>query len=184
MAEIPVGTHDARVISSALGKASTGKEQLAILFEDPSGNRLTWYGYFTESAWGTTERALQALGWDPAENDYRFMDLHETALLVDRHANIVVEAEVNQETGEVRNRVRWVNKPGDGLALKERMTPEDAASFSASIRQRLIASRGMPAQPRTKTQVAQAQGRAVTAAAASRAAAPAVADAADDDIQF
>ncbi len=59
------GKYRARPIAAALGLTSKGTDQIAVTFEllDPAGERITWYGFFTEK---TTDRTLESLrhcGW-------------------------------------------------------------------------------------------------------------------------
>ena len=132
---------------------------------------MTWYGFFSERAWETTEKALRALGWDPVEHDYQFDALSPgdpmDTPLAGAEASLVIEQEDDGEGG-CRTRIRWVNSPGGALAVKERMEPGEAAAFSDDLRARLIARRGPqqrrpapasharrpPATPRTSAQPA------------------------------
>ena len=56
------GTYRARAIEGALGFTKGDKEQAAILLDvsegEAEGQRITWFGYFTEK---TTDRTMEAL---------------------------------------------------------------------------------------------------------------------------
>jgi hypothetical protein len=150
---IPVGTFKARATEAALGTTSKGGEQVAVNFQilegEAQGQFVTWWGYFTEK---TTERTLESLehcGWQGDDlNDLAGIDRNEVYL--------VIEHEQDQQ-GELRARVRWVNAAG-GIAMQNRMAPADAASFAQRMRGTVLARRQAkgqaPAaqQPRTNAQ--------------------------------
>ena len=129
-------TVKARALEGALGLTNTGKDQIALLFkllEGPDENRMIpWYGFFTEK---TTERTLETLelcGWEGDDlSDLTGIDRNEVYL--------VIEHEQDQQ-GEVRARVRWVNGAG-GIAMQNRMDPAQAASFAQRMRGTVLARR-------------------------------------------
>lgn len=146
---VGAGEHHARVTAHALGRAGTGKEQIAVTFsveEDGKTSSITWYGYFTDASYAVTERALQALGWDPAAHDYAFHELNGSEVLVGAEASIVVEEDVNRDGNPVM-KVRWVNQPGGGVALKERMSDDEAKTFASTLRKKIIAAKGQAPAP-------------------------------------
>ncbi|MCE9637712.1 MAG: hypothetical protein K8T90_18590 [Planctomycetes bacterium] len=153
--DIQPGRYIGTVTSSCLGRAGNGTEQIAIGFDvhlgvDQQSVPMTWYGFFTDKAWETTEKALRALGWDPAEHDYQLdalnpQDPYDTPIK-GAEAQLVLEHEDDGEGGQ-RIRIRWVNSVNGGLVVKERMDPGTAAEFSQTLRSRLIAQRG-PQTPR------------------------------------
>lgn len=170
---VSAGQKFAKVTAHALGRAGTGNEQIAISFDVEGEGSITWYGYFTDAAYKTTERALIALGWNPEENNYAFDQLNETEILVGAEAMLVCEDDEDQE-GRPVVRVRWVNSPnGGGVALKERLTAEEASSFAANLRKRIIATKGPGAS----------KARPAAGRAPARRGAPAAA-AVEDDIPF
>ena len=136
MAVIAVGRHAVKVVSHALGRSSTGTPHVAVLFEDAGGDRITWYGYLSDAAMERTIKSLQALGWDPVANNGMVDSLNGTDLLVGRDAEVVVDTEVYN--GEVRHKVKWVNAVGGGLG--EGMAADDATSFAASLRQKILSA--------------------------------------------
>jgi len=156
--DIQPGRYLGTVTSSCLGRAGNGTEQLAIGFDVHLGVEqqsvpMTWYGFFTDRAWETTEKALRALGWDPTEHDYQLdalnpQDPYETPIR-GAQAQLVLEHEDDGEGGQ-RIRIRWVNSVNGGLVVKERMDPGSAAEFSQTLRSRLLAQRG-PQTPRRPT---------------------------------
>ena len=170
--DIQPGRYMGTVTSSCLGRAGNGTEQIAIGFDvhlgvDQQSVPMTWYGFFTDRAWETTEKALRALGWDPAEHDYQLdalnpHDPYETPLK-GAQAQLVLEHEDDGEHGQ-RIRIRWVNSVGGGLVVKERMEAGEATAFSQNLRAKLIAQKG-PQQRRPA-----APARPVAAPAAARTA--------------
>lgn len=147
---IPPGRYQATVTASALGKAQMGSEQLAIgldvhLGDEAQSQPMTWYGYFSDKAWPITEKALKALGWNPAEHDFRLDELNpaeptETPLK-GAECTVVIEDDPTESDPD-RVVVRWINGSGGGIALKERMDGATASAFTGSLRSRLIAQAG------------------------------------------
>lgn len=127
------GTHRARAVEWALGMSTTGKEQIAVMFQltqgPHEGKHITWFGFFTDS---TVERTLESLrhcGWDSdslAELDH--LDANEVELVID------------DETyeGKTRSKVKWVNRVSK-LALKEQMSPAQVQAFAAKLRGKTVA---------------------------------------------
>jgi hypothetical protein len=129
-------TVKARAVEAALGKTSTGGEQIAVLFqllEGPNeGQRITWYGYFTDKTLDRTLESLDHCGW---EGD----DLSNLDGIDRNEVYLVIEHEPDQQ-GEIRARVRWVNAAG-GIAMQNRMDAASAASFAARMRGEVLARR-------------------------------------------
>ncbi len=142
------GTYTAKPIQAVLAKTSTGKEQVAVEFElieeDVRGQRITWYGFFTEGTFDSTIEGLRACGWEGDD----LSDLSSVNGSVE--ASLVVEHEEYQ--GNVKARVRWVNKAG-GVAVKDRIPDDEAKRFAARMRGRISAGvvksggGGKPAAP-------------------------------------
>lgn len=139
-------TLKARATHGMLGYTAGGKEQIAvellILEGEHEGERLSWYGYFTEGTFARTLESLRLLGW-------RGDDLSDLSGIDENAVSIVVDEE--EYNGERKVRVRWINAPG-GLALKEPMTSDQAKAFAAKMRGRVLAlSKGngakQPPQP-------------------------------------
>src|SRR3954466_6748613 len=117
---IPAGTYRARAVEGALGFTSKGTEQIAVQFTvvegEQKGHYITWYGYFSEKTLERTLESLEYCGW---EGD----DVSDLIGLDKNEVTIVVEHEQDEE-GQVRARVRWINS-GGGIAMKERMNVSD-----------------------------------------------------------
>lgn len=135
---LPVGTHDVRIVSHVLSKASTGTPCVVIDVEDKDARRLRWYGYLSERAVEGTIERLQDIGWDADAADWQIESLNGTTLLVDKPCQVVVEDE--EYEGKIRRKVKYLNPPGGRVS--ETMEPAEAKSFSNDLRKRLIASRG------------------------------------------
>ena len=139
------GRFKARACSWGLGYTSTGKEQVAVelkLTEEVfTGERITWYGYFTEGTQERTFESLRALGW---EGD----DLSNLTGLDKNEVSIVVQGEEYQ--GRTSLKVKFINPLG-GLALKETMTPDQAKAFARRMKGWAVASRqAKPANAESK----------------------------------
>lgn len=149
---IPAGTYAATVTGSALGRTSGGKEQIAVSLDVHVNDResgqmypvqMTWYGFFTDAALQTTDKALAALGFDATQRDISELgpeQPHESPI-VGAECEVVVEIERSDEYGD-RPKIRWLNRRGGGLVMKERMDAVSAKAFGASLRSRLLAVRG------------------------------------------
>lgn len=129
---------DAAVKSVALGKTGTGKIQLAITFEHrtegvPSAP--TSYLYFTDACMEMTEKALRTLGWDPIENQWGIDDMITMGAIIGAKASLVCAWE--EWEGKNRFKVKFINEPGGGGAVKERLSSDEASSFTSALRQRL-----------------------------------------------
>ena len=130
------------VVSSGLGVASTGTEQIAVLFEyvkDGEPRRITWYGSFTEKGMEWADKGLAAIGWDPVANTYAYNILNgddpATNPIIGKKAKLVLDYDMDLD-GNDRLKVKFVNSLGGGLGLKERMSAEDAQGFAARMRAR------------------------------------------------
>lgn len=131
---------NAKVTGSVMGHTSTGKEQLAVTFEtdDPKTPSVTKYLFFTDAAIDMTTKALVALGWKPEDYDYNVALLNGTDVLVGRACSLVLEVETYE--GRAQTKVVFVNSAGGGV-VKDRMSAEQGAAFSSTVRERLMRSR-------------------------------------------
>jgi hypothetical protein len=127
----------AKGVTADLGYTSKGREQVAVQFAivdgEYAGRNFTWYGYFGDDLNGSakntpteiTIKALRACGWAGDDiTNLEGIDREEVELV------IAIEPDLE---GTPRNRVKWVNKPGGGLALKERMDDKQRAAFKARM---------------------------------------------------
>ena len=62
---LAAGNYRGRPVRAALGTSSKGTEQIAVEFEliEPAGERMTWYGFFTEATTDRTIESLRHCGW-------------------------------------------------------------------------------------------------------------------------
>ena len=131
--------YTARAVEAELGFASTGTEQVAILFEvAETGQQLTWYGYFTEKSEARTIESLRHAGW---LGD----DLADLSTVGSQECQIVIDDETYQ--GQTREKVIFVNALGSGgggggIALKTVMTPEEKRAFATRMKGTVIAGNG------------------------------------------
>lgn len=138
---IPEGHHRARALDGVLGYTLNGNEQIAVLFQlldgELQGQRITWYGYFTEKTTERTFESLEHCGWEGDDlSDLTGIDRNEVTLVVEHETG---------EDGVRRARVRWVNSSG-GIAMKDRMEPGDAKAFASRMRGALVARRQQKGQ--------------------------------------
>ncbi len=148
--------NDASVKSIDLGTTSTGKEQLAITFDhdDTSYPSVTKYLFFTDASLPITRDDLAALGWDPEANAWAIDELLASGSLIGARADLVCAYE--EYNGKRTLKVKFINAPGERRgALKDRMTPDQAKSFTSSLRNRLGVTGGATRRPQvTKADVA------------------------------
>lgn len=166
---IQPGTYRARAIEGALGFTKGGKEQVAVQFDllDFEGQRITWYGYFTENTTQSTFRALRSCGWTGSD----LSDLSELSNPNGPEVYLVIEHETYE--GKTTAKVRWVNG-ASGLAMKNAMAPDQAKAFAARMQAQLAAFDAATKQ----AEAAPAKG------AAPKNAKPAAAPKKSDDIPF
>lgn len=133
--ESMAGTHRARAVEWALGISSTGKEQVAVMFELVGGphdtKHITWFGYFSDL---TVERTLESLrhcGWDSDS-------IAELDSLGANEVELVIEDETYE--GKTRSKVKWVNRISR-LQMKEQMNAQQVAAFAAKLRGKTVASK-------------------------------------------
>ncbi|MCU0232149.1 MAG: hypothetical protein MUC67_12385 [Acidobacteria bacterium] len=165
------GTYRARPLSAVLGFTQSGSPQIAVEFAivDPPGERIVWYGYFTDKTWERTEDALRYCGWNGSDiSDFSYGNPLPVGF--DQEVELVVEEELDQE-GRPRPRVRWVNS-GAGVALRNVMTTAQAKQFAAELRAKImLRAKGQGAKPASGPKPLPAP-------------TPAPAAVADDDIPF
>ena len=137
---IDEGIYRARAVEGALGYTSNNTEQVAVDFaiteEGHENQRITWYGFFTEKTVETTLKSLRAMGWAGDDlSDLSGIDANEVYL--------DIQHEEDQE-GNLRARVRWVNATAGGLALKTRMDEGAAKAFAERMKGHVLAQKNRP----------------------------------------
>lgn len=145
------GRHTAKAIEWKLGITGTGKEQIGVLFQLQDGQTLTWYGYFTEQTVERTLESLEHMGWDGSDiTNPKGLDSNEVSL--------VVESEASPSDGKMYPRVKWVNKIGGGLAMKEELSGGALQSFKQRMQGAVMArrqKRGAPQQSQQRRSMRQ-----------------------------
>lgn len=129
------------------GRTNNGNDQVAVLFRfthpELEQETITWFGTFADGkATEITVRALRACGW-AGDNlaDMTGIDSQEVEL-------VLVEEE--DQEGNLRTKVRWVNKPGGGkVELKNALNQGEVQALTNRMKGYLIASKqGQPQAPR------------------------------------
>jgi len=131
------GFYRARAVEHQFGVAETGTEQVAVTFEIRTEGRwkeyrITWFGYFTEGTVRRTLESLRTCGWEGDDvTDLVGLDRNE------------VELEVVHEAynGELRAKVKWVNRVSGVFRVKNPMTVEQKRALSARVRHLALAMR-------------------------------------------
>lgn len=147
------GNYRGRPIRAALGITGTGKEQIGVQFEltEPAGQRITWYGYFTEGTFDRTIEALRSCGW--AGTDLAEFQGEVLPVGFDQEVELVIKHEEYPEhSGKYNAKVAFINS-GGGLAMKEALDSSAARSFGARMKGRIAAfdrSGGRKPAPRAR----------------------------------
>lgn len=146
---ITPGRHRARAIKAELGFTSTGKEQIAITFDllDLPGQRITFYGLFITEILGKAKRSqcdqtmesMRNCGWS---ND----DVTDPQGITDNEVELVIDSETGDD-GVTRMRVKWVNSPNSGSALKTVMPDAQKGAFAAKMKAAALMSRAKAPPP-------------------------------------
>lgn len=133
----------AKAIEWGLGETSKGTEQVAVRFEilteNAEFNHITWYGYFSDKTVDRTIESLRICGWEGDDlTNLTGLDKNEVELVI---------GDEEDEDGNMRARVRWVNRPS-GLALKAPLAGDKAKAFAASMRDKIRAIDAANGTPR------------------------------------
>ena len=123
---IAPGKYRAKVLDWDFGRSGKGTPYIAVRFEIPSGDTITWFGYFTRAALERTVESLRYCGW--IGHDINRM--REDGM-GSKEPEIVVEHE--EYEGKVRARVQWVNS-GVGPAGTGSMGEDELRAFAAEMR--------------------------------------------------
>jgi hypothetical protein len=128
----------AKYVTYEIGLASTGKEQIGILFEVTDGPRagqqLTWYGSFSRDAFPITVRALRELGWSGEKIDTLRRELRPGM-------PVQLVCELEQYQGKDRLKVKFINRRGQ-VRMDQLLTPEQRRSFAVEVQGMLDAGLG------------------------------------------
>jgi hypothetical protein len=126
------GKFKARAETFDMGFTDSGKEQVAVSFlligGDHDGDRLTWYGSFSDAAVERTLDSLTYAGWNGSD----FVNLPGLG-------STEVELDVAEEkyNGKVNTKVNWVNRIG--VALKNQMDQGQKTAFANKMKGRIAA---------------------------------------------
>lgn len=142
------GNHRARATQAALGTSSTGNDQVAVQFEildwetgTPNGEKITWYGSFTDKAFPITVRALRNMGWTGDDlSDLSTVSANE----------VVLDVAQEEYDGKLQTKVKWVNAIEDnsGPVLKAPMSEDKAKAFAAKMKGKVLAFNQSEGKPR------------------------------------
>jgi hypothetical protein len=131
------GTYHAIAKSGVLGLTKTGREQVAVEFEvvdaEWAGQKLVWYGYFTEKTEKRTLESLRLAGWKGSD----LSDLSDLSAQDVPTVQLVVEVE--EYEGRAAPRVRWVNGTAGGSAVSTPLDDQQRKSFAARMKARVLA---------------------------------------------
>lgn len=131
---IQPGRYKAKAIDWKLGVTSNGNEQIGVLFQLDDGQTLTWYGHFTEKTAERTLESLEHMGWDG-------VDITNPVGLDANDVQLVIEHEVSEKDGKTYPKVRWVNRLGGGLGIKEELTGGALMNFKQRMQGAVMARR-------------------------------------------
>ena len=170
---LTTGTHHARALDAAFGVARTGTKQVAVTFEitdgECAGERVTWYGFFTEKTAERTIAALRTCGCTFPNSDVT--NLEGLA------KNLVALKCVEELDGDGNPIVRaaFVNPiPTSGAAVGQLMDDAQKRKLATDMRGLLAATPPPQRAPATRTNVVRPSFGAPRAAQAN----------ADDDVAY
>jgi hypothetical protein len=123
----------AKLVDWQMGLASTGNEQIGVLFEllDPpfQGRSITWYGSWTVDAFPITVRALKEMGWTGVQIATLKHELR-------KGTEVVLVCEVEEFNGKPRSKVKFVNRAGE-IRMASTMTNDQKRAFAVELQQML-----------------------------------------------
>lgn len=141
---IAEGKHRGRGVpgTGVMGKTAKGAPQVGVEFEflDIPGQRLTWYGNFSETVVGEDQKPIYQItleslyhcGWISG-------DLQNLDGLDQNEVTLTVKHEEYQ--GKTHAKIAWVNKAGGGIAMKNAMPTNELAAFSAKMKGASLSTR-------------------------------------------
>jgi hypothetical protein len=129
------GKYTMRATAGGLGKTKSGNPQIGVELMvsqgDGLGERITWYGYFTDASKDITFRTLRTLGW---EGD----DLSNLAGIDKNEVTVYLKEE--EWEGKWSLKVKGIYPLG-GAGIANPMSDAEAKSFAAVMKGDAIASR-------------------------------------------
>lgn len=130
---IEQGRHRARAVNAELGTTKNGNEQIGIEFEllDLPGQRIGYYGTFTERAMPITMKAMRTAG-------FRGNDILDLSSLQGNTPEVILVVEHEEYDGQWRAKVKWVNSLG-GVSMRNALDPNAAKKFAARMRGEFMA---------------------------------------------
>jgi hypothetical protein len=133
--ELPSGRLPAKLITYDIGRASTGTEQIGVLFElteEPwKGQQITWYGTFTDESLPITMRGLKELGWQGQQVTTLRQDLKPGTPV-----QLVIEIESYQN--KRRPKVKFINRRGL-VRMDRALTKDERADFATVLQSKIDA---------------------------------------------
>jgi hypothetical protein len=155
----------AKAVFCSFGISENNNNQMAIAFEivepaEHAGETISWLGFFTDKTTERTIESLQHLGWKGDDLcELEELDDVACARVLPEQVSIVCEPE--EYNGNMRLRVKWVNKPGAGrLTFRQPLTGQGLKAFAAQMRGTIRAAQqsgGAPRQPPAQQRQAQPQ---------------------------
>lgn len=144
---IPAGTYPAVVVPQSLegGAASAarfgeskdkGTPFVLVAFEilsgPQAGQRISWFGYFTDKTVDRTVESLRACGFHG----------DDLAAFSDQNPDIEVQIVVGHEEyeGKMRAKVQWVNSLSRGINIEKPMDKKSLGLFAARFKSKLKAT--------------------------------------------
>lgn len=135
------GRYTMRAVGGALGKAKTGTPQigieLAVTQGEEVGQKIWYYGYFTDAAQEYTFKALRTMGWEGDDlTDLKGIEKNEVTVIV----------ALEEYDGKENLKVKGIFPLG-GSGVANPMSDAEAKKFAALMKGAAIASRtaGQPA---------------------------------------
>lgn len=114
--------------------AKTGTPQIVVTFKIAGGpfdgDRVTWFGSFSERASDRTLESLRYAGW--TGDDLSAIEALPT--------EVELEIELEEYEGRYTNKVQWVNKAGR-VKVQNAMSDDQLRAFAATMRGKAVASR-------------------------------------------
>lgn len=150
MSSIQPGKYRARAQADSVqfGESKNGTEQIAITFDlldesdAPSGQTITWIGFFSEKTEARTVESVGHCGWDMATGPTN------APHVADNVVELVLEDEPYE--GKSYLRVKWINRIGAKFAFEKPMDQGRTGALFARIKSRAQSKPGAvpAAQPR------------------------------------